>query len=66
MREVVALVPDEWLGDVPDLEPEAARATRIVAARGRSARTLRYLAVRGFTAESVEELIAEVSEGTVR
>ena len=51
---------------IAELEPEAARATRIVAARGRSARTLRYLAVRGFTAESVEELIAEVSEGTVR
>ena len=51
---------------IRELEPEAARATRIVAARGRSARTLRYLAVRGFTAESVEELIAEVSEGTVR
>ena len=51
---------------VAELEPAAARAERILAARGRSTRTLRYLAARGFTRESVEELIAEIEDGTLR
>jgi regulatory protein len=51
---------------VSELEPEAARAARIVAARGSSPRTLRHLAARGFTRESVDELIAEIEDGTLR
>jgi regulatory protein len=42
------------------LEPEAARAARIVETRGASARTVRYLASRGFSEEALEPLIAEV------
>jgi regulatory protein len=40
------------------LEPERDRALRIVAERGRSARTARYLASRGFADEAVEEAVA--------
>lgn len=42
------------------LEPEAGRAARIVESRGASARTVRYLASRGFSDEALEPLIAEV------
>jgi regulatory protein len=48
-----------------ELEPEATRAARIVAARGRSARTLRYLASRGFGEESLEDLIADLENGAL-
>jgi regulatory protein len=51
---------------VSELEPEVSRAARIVAARGSSQRTLRHLAARGFTRESVEGLIAEIEDGTLR
>jgi SOS response regulatory protein OraA/RecX len=44
------------------LVPEADRAARIVEARGRSARTLRYLAARGFAEESLDDLIAELGD----
>jgi regulatory protein len=44
---------------VSRLEPESRRAAKIVAERGRSARTARYLAARGFTEDTVEELVAE-------
>jgi len=47
------------------LEPEAVRAGRIVAARGRSARTLRYLGSRGFAPESLDDLIAELENGAL-
>jgi regulatory protein len=40
------------------LEPERERALRIVATRGRSAKTARYLASRGFAGEAVEEAVA--------
>ena len=40
---------------VAALEPEADRVKRIVAARGGGARTARYLAGRGFAAESIAE-----------
>ena len=55
--------PDVARGAVSRLEPEAVRAARIVATRGRTARTLRYLASRGFAPESVEDLIAELERG---
>ena len=42
------------------LEPESVRASRIVAGRGASARTLRYLASRGYSEEAVESLVADL------
>ena len=42
------------------LDPETARAARIVASRGASGRTLRYLASRGFSEESLEGLVADL------
>jgi len=47
---------------VSELEPEAARAARIVAARGRTTKTLRYLASHGFGEESVEGLVADLKD----
>jgi regulatory protein len=47
------------------LEPEVVRAARIVDARGRSPRTLRYLASRGFAEESLADLIAELENGAL-
>jgi len=43
-----------------EVAPESARATRIVEERGGTAKTLRYLAARGFGDESVEGLVAEL------
>lgn len=40
------------------LEPEATRAARIVARRGPGPKTARYLASRGFAAESLEGVVA--------
>lgn len=45
---------------VSRLEPESCRAARIVAERGRSPRTVRYLVARGFTEDTVEGLVAEL------
>ena len=45
---------------VSGLPAEAARAARIVAERGRTAKTLRYLAARGFTEQSLDDLVAEL------
>lgn len=42
------------------LEPEAVRASGIVASRGATARTLRYLAARGFSEDSLEGLVADL------
>jgi regulatory protein len=47
---------------VSELEPEDARAARIVEVRGRTARTLRYLASRGFGEESLDGLVAELED----
>ena len=47
------------------LEPESARAARIVSARGCTPRTIRYLASRGFAEESLEDLIANVENGAL-
>jgi regulatory protein len=41
------------------LEPEVQRAARIVERRGRSAKTARYLATRGFGEDSLTGLVAE-------
>jgi SOS response regulatory protein OraA/RecX len=51
---------------VSALEPEPTRAARIVADRGISARTLRYLASRGFTEDTLEPLVAELSGRALR
>jgi regulatory protein len=42
------------------LEPERDRAARIVVARGLSPRTARFLAAKGFAADLVEDVIAEL------
>ncbi|MBA2384181.1 MAG: RecX family transcriptional regulator [Actinobacteria bacterium] len=41
------------------LEPETQRAARIVELRGRSAKTARYLAARGFDEDALAGLVAE-------
>ena len=45
---------------VAALEPERDRAARIVVARGLSPRTARFLAAKGFAAEVVEDVVAEL------
>jgi len=45
---------------VAALEPERDRAARIVVARGLSPRTARFLAAKGFAAELVEDVVAEL------
>lgn len=51
--------PDAWAA-VAVLEPERERAARIVAQRGASVRTARFLAARGFTEETVGEVVADL------
>ena len=48
------------------LEPEAERAARIVETRGVNARTIRFLASRGFSEEALEPLIAEIESRALR
>ena len=48
------------------LPTEAERAVAIVERRGPSARTLRYLASRGFSEDSLEPLIADIGSGALR
>ena len=55
-RGVAGEVVDEAIGA---LEPEAQRAARLVERRGRSAKTARYLASRGFGEEVLSGLVAE-------
>jgi regulatory protein len=45
---------------VDSLAPESERAAGIISARGASSRTIRYLATRGFSEETIEELIADI------
>ena len=45
---------------VAALEPERDRAARIVVARGLSPRTARFLVAKGFAAELVEDVVAEL------
>jgi regulatory protein len=51
---------------VGDLPAEAERAAAIVERRGSSVRTLRYLASRGFSEDSLEQLIADIASGALR
>jgi regulatory protein len=46
---------------IAELEPEAVRAGRIVERRGRSPKTARYLASKGFAVDAISELIANGS-----
>jgi SOS response regulatory protein OraA/RecX len=48
------------------LPPEHDRAARVVEQRGSSARTLRYLASRGFSDDVLEPLIADIESGSLR
>ena len=49
---------------IAELEPEQERAERIVASRGRSSKTARFLAARGFAEEAIEAVVAsEDGEG---
>ncbi len=50
---------------VADLEPESARAERIVAKHGRSAKTARQLAARGFDEDAVASAVAHAGAGEV-
>lgn len=53
-------VPDEAIRSaIACLEPETARAEAIVAADGRSIRTLRRLAAKGFSEEALEPFVAD-------
>lgn len=47
------------------LEPELTRAERIVAERGRTAKTARYLAARGFDEDAVASAVAPDGAGEV-
>jgi regulatory protein len=53
-------------GAVADLEPEVERARRIVARRGTSPRTARYLYARGFSADAVASVVATPAGGELR
>jgi regulatory protein len=53
-------VPEDAIRDaIAALEPEAARAGAVVAAEGRGPRTLRRLAAKGFSEETLESFIAD-------
>ena len=47
---------------VAELEIEADRAARCVARRGRSERTVRWLASRGFARDSIEHALASIAD----
>jgi regulatory protein len=51
---------------VRHLPVESDRVAAVVERRGRSATTLRYLAARGFSEDSLEALIADLGSGAVR
>lgn len=48
------------------IEPEAERAARMVERRGASVKTVRYLASRGFSEETLEALVADVQRRALR
>jgi SOS response regulatory protein OraA/RecX len=54
------VAPDAARRAIEALEPEAGRADRLIEARGRSARTLRFLGSKGFSEETLEELVADL------
>ena len=46
---------------IDGLEPESARAAALIDGRGRSPRTARYLATKGFSEATLESLVAELA-----
>jgi SOS response regulatory protein OraA/RecX len=50
---------------VASLDPESLRASRVVASRGATARTLRHLAAKGFSEEALEGFVAELESGAL-
>ena len=52
--------PDAAQRTIDGLEAEAERADRLVAARGRSVRTLRFLGSKGFSEETMASLVADL------
>jgi SOS response regulatory protein OraA/RecX len=52
------IAPEAIESALSGLEPERERADRIVAERGRTAKTARYLAARGFGEDAVAALVA--------
>jgi len=53
--------PDAAREAIEALEPEAERAEQLVAARGTSVRTLRFLGAKGFSEETLERLVADLA-----
>jgi regulatory protein len=49
-----------------ELEPEAARAARVLRERGSSLKTARYLARKGFSEDSIGDPVAEAAPPAVR
>ncbi len=47
------------------LEPESDRVARIVAVRGRTVRTARSLAAKGFSEDAIESLVADMSSDAI-
>ncbi len=47
------------------LEPESDRVARIVESRGRTPKTARHLASKGFSEETLEPLVADLSADAV-
>ncbi len=52
---------DEATLAIAGLEPEAARATTLIESRGRSSKTARFLAAKGFSEASLEALVADLA-----
>jgi regulatory protein len=49
-------------GAIADLEPEGERAARIVARRGSSTKTARYLAAKGFSDDLISAIVARAGD----
>ena len=56
--ETRGVAPEVVEAALAELEPERVRAARIVARRGRSVKTARYLASRGFDGDALEGVVA--------
>ena len=59
-------VPGEHIREMIGLlEPESERAARIVATRGRTPRTARHLAAKGFSEDTLETLVANLAADAI-
>lgn len=50
---------------IAELEPESARADAVIETRGRSVQTARYLAAKGFSEDSVAQLVAHLATESI-